>query len=213
MAKDFKKQKAFVLLYAVLVSSIVLSIGLSLINLFTKQVILSSVGRSSQFAYYAADAGKQCAYYWYTSIYPVFGVPNGNTNSIDKPVEGGDGSYYMPPELTQNINDEIVNVIYCYKHNDPTQDARPITYERVIGSGDSELISKFDFDLNTGEQPSCAEVVVTRSLTGVDPNIQVETEIRSSGYNASCSDVQNKVNNPRRIERVVYRVDRVSPGQ
>src|SRR3989338_4082828 len=54
----------FVLLYAVLVASIALSIGLSLYGITIKELIISSSSRDSQLAFYAADAGTECALYW-----------------------------------------------------------------------------------------------------------------------------------------------------
>jgi hypothetical protein len=52
------------MLYAVLVSSILLAIGLAIFNLTIKELFLSSLGRDSQFAFYAADTGTECALYW-----------------------------------------------------------------------------------------------------------------------------------------------------
>ena len=52
------------MLFAVLVSSVLLSIGLSIFNLTIKELSLSSSGRESQFAFYAADSGAECALYW-----------------------------------------------------------------------------------------------------------------------------------------------------
>lgn len=57
-------KRGFVLLYAVLVASIALSIGLSLYAITLKELIISSSSRDSQFAFYAADAGAECALYW-----------------------------------------------------------------------------------------------------------------------------------------------------
>src|SRR3989344_4726894 len=57
-------QKGFTLLLAALVSSIVLSLGSSIFLIAQKQVILSSLSRDSQFAFYAADTGAECALYW-----------------------------------------------------------------------------------------------------------------------------------------------------
>ncbi len=57
------KQKGFTLLLAVLVSSIVLSVGLAIFSLTFKELRLSSAGRESQFAFYAADSGIECALY------------------------------------------------------------------------------------------------------------------------------------------------------
>lgn len=59
----FDKQKGFTLLLAVLISGIVLSIGLAIFNLTFKELRLSSAGRESQFAFYAADSGIECGLY------------------------------------------------------------------------------------------------------------------------------------------------------
>lgn len=52
------------MLFAVLTSSMLLSIGLSIFNLTLKELELSSSGRESQAAFYAADSGVECALYW-----------------------------------------------------------------------------------------------------------------------------------------------------
>lgn len=57
-------KRGFTLLLAVLVSSILLALGLAIYNVTAKQVILSSAGRESQFAFYAADTGIECTLYW-----------------------------------------------------------------------------------------------------------------------------------------------------
>ena len=58
------KKSGFVLLLAMLVSSLLLSIGLAVFNITIKQVTLASAGRESQFAFYVADTGIECALYW-----------------------------------------------------------------------------------------------------------------------------------------------------
>jgi hypothetical protein len=68
MKNNNKKNKiyntGFAMLYSVLVASILLSIGLAIFNLTIKELLLSSLGRDSQFAFYAADTGAECALYW-----------------------------------------------------------------------------------------------------------------------------------------------------
>lgn len=59
-----KHKTGFVLLYAVLVASIALSIGLSLYAITLKELIISSSSGDSQLAFYAADTGTECALYW-----------------------------------------------------------------------------------------------------------------------------------------------------
>jgi hypothetical protein len=56
--------RGFTLLLAALVSSVVLALGISIFEIALKQVTLSSMGRDSQFAFYAADTGAECALYW-----------------------------------------------------------------------------------------------------------------------------------------------------
>lgn len=59
-----KNQKGFTILLAALVASLVLTLGIAIFSVAQKQVILSSLGRSSQYAFYAADTGAECALYW-----------------------------------------------------------------------------------------------------------------------------------------------------
>ncbi|MEK9153874.1 MAG: pilus assembly PilX N-terminal domain-containing protein [Patescibacteria group bacterium] len=59
-----KNQKGFTLLLSALIASIVLALGTSIFQLAHKELKLSSIGRDSQFAFYAADTGAECAQYW-----------------------------------------------------------------------------------------------------------------------------------------------------
>ncbi len=56
--------RGFTLLIAVLMGSILLAIGYAIYNILAKEIILSSSGRESQFAFYASDSGVECALYW-----------------------------------------------------------------------------------------------------------------------------------------------------
>lgn len=59
-----ESQRGFTLLLAALIASIVLSLGSSIFLIAKKQLTLSSLSRDSQFAFYAADTGAECALYW-----------------------------------------------------------------------------------------------------------------------------------------------------
>src|SRR3989344_4229619 len=59
-----KMRRGFTLLFAMIISSIVLSIGLGIFNIALKELVLSSAARESQFAFFAADTGTECALYW-----------------------------------------------------------------------------------------------------------------------------------------------------
>src|SRR3989344_7693850 len=93
------RRGGYALMLSIVVSSIVLSIGISLLNIVQKELILSATGRDSQFAFYAADAGLECVLYWDLgnpgeSIFPE--------SSID---DDGIGNY--PPSDTECGNTDL----------------------------------------------------------------------------------------------------------
>lgn len=59
-----QEQRGFTLLLASLVVAIILAVGASIFAIAQKELILSSIGRDSQFAFYAADTAAECALYW-----------------------------------------------------------------------------------------------------------------------------------------------------
>ena len=59
-----RKANGFTLLLSILVVSVVLSVGLGIFDIMTKELKLSGLGRESQIAFYAADAGVECFFYW-----------------------------------------------------------------------------------------------------------------------------------------------------
>jgi len=56
-------RKGFALLFAMFVSSIMLSIGLGISNVIYKELILSGIGRESEYSFYTAQTGLECALY------------------------------------------------------------------------------------------------------------------------------------------------------
>lgn len=63
-ARNTDSQRGFTLLVSILVIGIVLAIGLSILNITLKEYLLSGIARESAIAFYAADAGMECAFYW-----------------------------------------------------------------------------------------------------------------------------------------------------
>ena len=64
MISKTQRRRGFTLLIAVLVVSIILAIGLSILTITLKEFILSGIARESALAFAAADAGMECAFYW-----------------------------------------------------------------------------------------------------------------------------------------------------
>lgn len=58
------KNRGFTLFIAIVVMGTLLLISTSIVSLALKQSYISSAGRESQMAFYAADTGIECALYW-----------------------------------------------------------------------------------------------------------------------------------------------------
>jgi len=62
--KNIKNNKGFALLFSVLISSLLLTIGLSIFSIALKELAISTATRQSIHAFYAADSGRECVLYW-----------------------------------------------------------------------------------------------------------------------------------------------------
>lgn len=97
MEKYFKKynnKNGFVLLYVVLISSIILTITLSITDMSYREISLSSDARETNFAFFAADAGAECA------------LLNDKASSTSFVQTGGSGivtCFDIPITINQNI--------------------------------------------------------------------------------------------------------------
>lgn len=58
------KNKGFTLLIAIITTSMLLIVSFVVVNVALKQLILANASKESQYAFYAADGGTECAVYW-----------------------------------------------------------------------------------------------------------------------------------------------------
>lgn len=75
------RPRGFTLLIAVILASVLLTVGIALLDIAYKQVILSSSAKQSQYAFYAADAALECALY-YDQRFDAFNTNPDNITSI-----------------------------------------------------------------------------------------------------------------------------------
>lgn len=59
-----KTEEGFALLLAIIISSVMLAIGVSVLKISVNQVNLATTARESEFAFQAAHAGVDCLAYW-----------------------------------------------------------------------------------------------------------------------------------------------------
>src|ERR1035437_7066542 len=62
--KDSKLRIAFAVLFAVLLASFLITLGISIFNISLKEIQIVTSARDSQIAYYVADSARECALYW-----------------------------------------------------------------------------------------------------------------------------------------------------
>lgn len=158
------KQQGFALLYAVLLTSIVLTVGLGLSSILRKQIILSSTGAASQQAYYAANTIKECVLHW--GLWGGLDESGNNTSVFGgwKRNLEGTGYDFVEP------ND---NQIYCAGDE-------AITVDSPSGLGDDPRVFVID---NIDIDGACSSVKVTL--------VPGNSEVIATGYNVSCDNTDN----------------------
>jgi hypothetical protein len=105
-----KNKRGFALLFSVLLSSLLLTIGLSIFSITLKELAISTASRQSVHAFYAADSGRECALYWDIKrgeIPDLFSKDIGTINcgGVSKPLSGT----YNPPQ--NYFNDPSASVV------------------------------------------------------------------------------------------------------
>jgi Tfp pilus assembly protein PilX len=155
------KNRGMTLFIAVVIMGILLFISFAVVNITIKGSLFASSGRDSQYAFYAADSGIECAIYWDSK--PVTGSAFATSTASTITCAG----------LSVQTNDAIYGTS---------------TRARIGGGGSANPSSTFGMKFNlTGNNPvnSCAIVTVDKYYTG--PNLM--THIKSRGYN-TC-DISN----------------------
>jgi hypothetical protein len=147
-------ERGISLFVAVIVMSILLFISFAAVNISIKGNLFATSGRDSQYAFYAADAGIECAVYWDSKSDKFATSTPGSPISCVGLNIAGDGSV----------------------GSDSISGTSTIT--RIGGGGNANPTSVFGFTLNQGSNPvsSCAIVTVTKNTNGT-------TYVKSRGYN------------------------------
>lgn len=172
-----KKNRGFTLIIAILTASIILAIGISILQITLKEFILSSTVRDSLMAFYAADAGVECAHYWDYS-------------------EASGGSKFLPSSSAQRIQcmgddvqriggggDELVGGnAYGTAESFQMEWGSPTICTRVYVT--KYYNSSGSFTLPDGS--TCPEDLVC-------------TIVESKGYNRACTSLSD----PRAVERAL----------
>jgi len=164
----------FTLLLAALVGSIVLALASAVFGIAMKQVALSSIGKNSQFAFYAADTAAECALFWDFRYSDTFAKSDALTPA---------------PATSITCNQKVITI-----------DTSPPSTQLEVDP--NAATTTFQYDVTTIDgavnKQYCAVVSVAKvrnpSTNGFN------TVIYASGYSAACTAMNSA---PDVLERVV----------
>lgn len=155
-AKKIKQNKGFIILFAMLISSLILLISSGIYNIVQKQVVLSSYARESQKAFFAADAAVDCALF--NDISPL----------IAQTAFSVDGLTTYPVDITCGGGTTKVSLLNSTTGSDNFDFPFVFRYFGLQNSGGSYLGS------------GCSYVLVEKKGLVGDP---IQTRITASGFN------------------------------
>jgi ABC-type lipoprotein release transport system permease subunit len=151
----------FTLVLSIFLSAIVLTITLAMMNILYKQLTLSTADRESQIAFFAADTGMECAYYWDfradlngSTTQSIFG----DINTLSTPI-----ATIAPTCAGQNI----------YTQTGPGGE----TAFDPVGTNAFEYVRTFYINNLNGTQ-ACAFVTVKKNISSATTSIEAHGQNR-----------------------------------
>ncbi len=179
-------EKGFALLLAIIVSSVVLAIGVSILKISVNQVALSTTARESEFAFQAAHAGVDCMTYWRN----------------EKATE------YTEQRTTSEFVAASTPSIHCFGFGTDNDNSFKL---RLVEDGASGTIDQYYYQFDWGSPLRCTKVrlAIINAYAGdftIEPNLfvgntaeKICTEgtvcsvVVSDGYNRTCSEVGTSI--------------------
>ena len=166
-----KSVSGFAVLFAVLLASFLITLGLSIFSVSLKEIMIVTSIRDSQIAYYAADSARECALYWDVKI---GAFPACLNDSCDITKKGIDVSTTTTPTVSCNGNTPIT---LNFVKNGLTFNTR--------SADDLGNIYKdfFDYSTTTGGVLPVADLRITKQFN--KDTYTIKTTIETWGHNTT----------------------------
>ena len=107
--KKIKKNRGFVLLFAMVLSSIILAVALGVTNIALKEVNFSTSGKDANDAFFAADTGAECALFYDKNLSVTDPFPT-SINCADIEISVSDGQFIVLNLGTSNKSCAVVTI-------------------------------------------------------------------------------------------------------
>ncbi|MEK7587017.1 MAG: hypothetical protein AAB453_04070 [Patescibacteria group bacterium] len=175
-------KNGFVLLYAVLLVSIVLTVSLSLFDISYRQIVLSSTVESAQLSFYIADWVRDCIKSYNnfnpidsTSIYNYFGkFDTSNPANIYAP-----NQQHLPNPPFSSISSLDCNAV-----------TNPTTVPYTTTETSTQVVSKYTFGFGPN---STVDVVINKAIDTGNGNKRTEEFTVTGTYGVGSRQVQTSL--------------------
>lgn len=171
------ENKGFALLLSLIISSVVLAIGMSILQISISQITLSSTSRESEFAFQASHAGVDCLWYWRNEESADYIALNGTFPVIS--CFGERALTAVRSTLMSNSNGHAKSYSYVFEWGDPL---RCTAVEMVVMNAVSGNITLYFENVAVGEDGT--KVCSTGNTC---------TVIVSRGYNRGCNEIGTSI--------------------
>ncbi|MFA7216406.1 MAG: pilus assembly PilX N-terminal domain-containing protein [Candidatus Paceibacterota bacterium] len=135
------RNEGFTLLISIITTSILLLVSFVVINISLKQLIITYTGQASQQAFYAADSGIECAFFW----------------DVKNPENPGVSAFATTSPGIIRCNSQTILT------SSQTVPTNPSQSSRIGGGGSSQPNSIFYLTFSNG---SCVIVTVIKDPSG-----------------------------------------------
>lgn len=173
------QEAGFALLMTLIVVSVVITVGMSILDLSIKQIKLSTNAKESEVAFHAANAGMECARYWRRAQSDEMEVGN----SITPDCFAVGTAAYSDQEITSGVTGDGQVYQYEYEFTWGGADPRCTQINTLIASSSA---------LGTGVTTTNMTTLVPGYPDGNDKYCEAGarcTVISVKGYNRPCSTV------------------------
>jgi hypothetical protein len=157
-SRKIEKEKGLAILYSVIVSIIMLSVATSISSIALRQTKLSSTGRESQYAFFAANTGIECARYLdlqnFADDKPAFATSSNSASTIinltcnDQPLSVNFNSSESSP--TNGVTDFQFTL-------EPEADREYLVKVKVSKTATSTLITSRGFNTADTNAPNAVQ--------------------------------------------------------
>jgi hypothetical protein len=187
--KSVPQNRGIALLITLLLTSVLLGVSTSLLNITLKQYLFANIGIASETAFHAANSGMECIlFHDFDGYHDVPPRSPFDVNANGSPTTSETGIGCMgdtSDDIEDNGANDVVSgdpQVFRFSWGDPEMCSIVTIYKFASDSADEDMSGA----LGVSNPVLCAENTVC-------------TIVRSRGYNASCLDVQN--NTGRILER------------